>query len=82
MKKSILIKSEEDFNKVKNLLGERLYLDFHPAFLREFTAIVVYDDLSPENYNYYGVGSIGCAKSQQEDGFVILDTNLNIINEI
>lgn len=75
MKKAILIKSEEDFNKVKNLLGDKLHLDWVEIFLKEPTSIVIQDDKKSD----FGVGSIGLAEYQKNNGFEILDTNLNIV---
>ena len=75
MKKAILIKSEEDFNKVKNLLGDKLHLDWVEIFLKEPTSIVIQDDKKSD----FGVGSIDLAEYQKNNGFEILDTNLNIV---
>ncbi|MGV0921881.1 hypothetical protein ACTS94_16280 [Empedobacter falsenii] len=75
MKKSILIKSEEDFNKVKNLLGDDLYITWTDQFLKYPTSIIVKD---VENSGF-GVGSIGEASYQKKMGYEILDTNLNVI---
>ena len=75
MKKAILIKSEEDFNKVKNLLGDKLHLDWVDFFLKEPTSIVIQDDKKSD----FGVGSIDLAEYQKNNGFEILDTNLNIV---
>ena len=75
MKKAILIKSEEDFNKVKNLLGDKLHLDWVEIFLKEPTSIVIQDDKKSD----FGVGSIDLAEYQKNNGFEILDTNSNIV---
>ena len=78
MKKSILIKSEEDFNKVKNLLEDDLYITWSDQFLKYPTSIVVKDTPGSE----FGIGSLGLAKYQQANGFDILDTNLNKVDKL
>ena len=59
---SVIIKSEQEFNHIKNFLGEDvLYLDFVPQMATRETGIIIWsenEDLS--------TGSVGCVEFQKE----------------
>jgi hypothetical protein len=68
---SVLIKSESEFNHIKNFLSEDiLYLDFVPQMSSKPTAIVIWT-----NHKYYSTGQVGCAKSQIEDFIRVVEFN-------
>jgi hypothetical protein len=59
---SVIIKTEEEFNHIKNFLGEDiLYIDFVPQMSSKLTAIVIWS-----NNKNLSTGSVGCAESQRE----------------
>jgi hypothetical protein len=60
---SVIIKSEDEFNHIKNFLGEDfLCLDFVPQMVNKPTAIVIWSD-----NKWYSTGQVGCAESQKRD---------------
>ena len=66
---SVLIKSESEFNHIKDFLGKDvLYLDFVPQMATKPTAIVIWSD-----NKWYSTGQVGCAKSQKEDFIRIVE---------
>lgn len=68
---SVIIKSEIEFNHIKNFLSEDvLYLDFVPQMTSKPTAIVIWSD-----NKWYSTGQVGCAKSQKEDFIRLVEFN-------
>jgi len=68
---SVIIKSESEFNHIKNFLSEDvLYLDFVPQMATTTTAIVIWAD-----HKDYCTGQVGCAKSQKEDFIRLVEFN-------
>jgi glyoxylate carboligase len=66
---SVLIKSEREFNHIKDFLGKDvLYLDFVPQMAIKPTAIVIWS-----SNKWYNTGQVGCAKSQKEDFIRIVE---------
>lgn len=61
---SIIIRNEKEFNKIKDFLGGYLYLNYMPQMATTETAIVICYD----NPDEYSIGSVGCVKSQKEQG--------------
>ncbi len=69
---SILINSKEDFEKIKNLIPECIF-EWNDVFLTRPTSVVFKD----KRNSVFGVGSTGCAKYQKENGFKIINTEMN-----
>ena len=68
---SVIIKTEQEFNHIKNFLGEDvLYLDFLPQMATKLTAIVIWSDNM-----YLTTGSVGCAQSQKEQFIRLVEFN-------
>lgn len=61
---SVVIESKEEFEKLKDFLGEYLYFGWNPAYLEKPTAVVIHY----EDEDFPPIGSIGCAKAQEEYG--------------
>jgi hypothetical protein len=59
---SVIIRSEEEFNIMKTLLGEYLYLEFVPQMLTTETSIILYY----EDTNIMSIGSVGSSKYQSD----------------
>ena len=59
---SVIIRKEDEFNHIKNFLGEDvLWVDYVPQMSTKLTAIVIW-----ANHKHYTPGSVGCAESQKE----------------
>lgn len=58
---SIIIRNEEEFNRIKEFLGELLYLDFQPQMIIRETGIIIhfYDT------EVLSIGHVGCAEAQR-----------------
>jgi hypothetical protein len=68
---SVIIKSEQEFNHIKNFLGEDiLFIDFVPQMSTKLTAIVIWSD-----NKYLSTGSVGCAQSQREQFIRLVEFN-------
>jgi hypothetical protein len=68
---SVIIRSEEEFNHIKNFLGEDvLWVDFVPKMYSKLTAIVIWSD-----NKYLNTGSVGCAQSQKEQFIRLVEFN-------
>jgi len=68
---SVIIRGEDEFNHIKNFLGEDiLFIDFVPQMSSKLTAIVIWSD----NKNL-STGSVGCAESQREQFIRLVEFN-------
>ncbi len=68
---SVIIKSEDEFNHIKNFLGEDvLWIDFVPQMSSKLTAIVIWS-----NNKHLSTGSVGCAESQKEQFIRLVEFN-------
>ncbi len=68
---SVIIRSEDEFNHIKNFLGEDvLWVDFVPQMYSKLTAIVIWSD-----NKYLSTGSVGCAQSQKEQFIRLVEFN-------
>lgn len=62
---AITIKTEEEFNVVKEILGKDiLYLDWHPVMEKTSTSIVVYSKV-----DNMSIGTTGSTLTMVENGF-------------
>lgn len=80
---SILVESEKQYNELKSVMGEKLYVDFVPQMLTVRTSVVIY--VKEGTVSNYSVGSVGSEEYQLMSGFHIVeqskerDTNRDII---
>ena len=68
---SVIIRSQYEFETIKEFLGEYLYLYFVPQMLEVETAIVIYYD----NDDYFSIGSVGSSEYQSKCGFRLVEFN-------
>lgn len=62
---SVIIRSEQEFNKIKKLLGEDiLYLDYIPKMAIYETAIVIW----AKKKTNFSTGSVGSSEYQKSEG--------------
>jgi len=62
---SIIIRTEEEFNKASKFIGEKYcYIKWLPQMAERETALVVYAKKKTNR----STGSIGCAENQRKDG--------------
>lgn len=74
---SVVVKSEQDFNKLKEILGsECLYVDFVPNMLEVKTSVVIFSKTN----DVISVGSVGSAEYQQKLGFSLIDFSDILLN--
>jgi hypothetical protein len=68
---SVIIRTEDEFNHIKNFLGEDiLFIDFVPQMATKLTAIVIWS-----NNKHLSTGSVGCAQSQKEQFIRLVEFN-------
>lgn len=68
---SVLIRTEEEFNVIKNFLSEDvLYIDFVPQMATRPTGIVIWSQLED-----ISTGSVGCVKFQKENFIRVVEFN-------
>ncbi len=68
---SVIIRGEDEFNHIKNFLGEDiLFIDFVPQMSSKLTAIVIWS-----NNKNLNTGSVGCAESQREQFIRLVEFN-------
>jgi hypothetical protein len=68
---SVIIRTEEEFNHIKNFLSEDvLWVDFVPQMATKLTSIVIWSDDKDLD-----TGSVGCAKSQKEQFIRVVEFN-------
>ena len=68
---SVIIRGEDEFNHIKNFLGEDiLWVDFVPQMSSKLTAIVIWS-----NNKNLTTGSVGCAESQREQFIRLVEFN-------
>jgi hypothetical protein len=68
---SVIIRGEDEFNHIKNFLGEDiLFIDFVPQMSSKLTAIVIWS-----NNKNLTTGSVGCAESQREQFIRLVEFN-------
>lgn len=68
---SVIIRTEEEFNHIKNFLSEDvLWVDFVPQMATKLTSIVIWAD-----HKDLDTGSVGCAKSQKEQFIRVVEFN-------
>ena len=68
---SVIIRTENEFNHIKNFLGEDvLWVDFVPQMATKLTSIVIWSD--SKNLS---TGSVGCAQSQKENFIRVVEFN-------
>jgi hypothetical protein len=68
---SVIIRVEDEFNHIKNFLGEDiLWVDFVPQMSSKLTAIVIWS-----NNKNLTTGSVGCAESQREQFIRLVEFN-------
>ena len=67
---SIIIRNEQEFNRVKDFLGnEILYLDFVPQMETTETSVVIYYD----DNKLFSIGSVGDTEYQKKCGFRLVE---------
>lgn len=67
---SIIIRNEQEFNRVKDFLGnEILYLDFVPQMETTETGIVIYY----QDSNKFSIGSVGSTEHQKKCNFRLVE---------
>ena len=68
---SVMIKSQDEFNHIKNFLGEDvLYLDFVPQMATRDTGIVIWSDNKD-----ISTGQVGCVKFQRDNFIRVVEFN-------
>lgn len=65
---SVIIRNENQFNKVKEFLSEKvLYLDFVPKMAEIETSIVIIPNLD------YSLGNVGSSEYQKQSGLRLIE---------
>lgn len=68
---SVMIKSEDEFNHIKNFLGEDvLYLDFVPQMSSKPTGVIIWSDNKD-----ISTGQVGCVKFQRDNFIRVVEFN-------
>ena len=68
---SVMIQSEDEFNHIKNFLGEDvLYLDFVPQMATKPTGIIIWSDNKD-----ISTGQVGCVKFQRDNFIRVVEFN-------
>lgn len=66
---SVIIRSEEEYNKLKHFLDGFLYVDFVPQMLDRETAVVIYCS----GDRGYSTGSVGSSEYQSIAGIRLVE---------
>ncbi len=65
---SVIIRNEQEFNRMKQFLGSALYLDFVPQMAAIKTGIIIWSE-NPD----FSTGSTGDAAYQEKCGFTLVE---------
>ena len=68
---SVIIRTEDEFNHIKNFLGEDiLYIDFVSQMSHKLTGVIIWSEI-----DHLSTGSVGCVESQKEQFIRLVEFN-------